>query len=44
MSLHLSGFVDLPPHRKPGGFDHAAMHRASGRVFVAHTANATPWT
>ena len=39
MPLRLSGFVDLPPHRKPGGFDHAAVLRASGRVFVAHTIN-----
>ncbi len=39
MSLVLTGHVDLPPHRGPGGFDHAAIHRSSGRVFVAHTAN-----
>jgi DNA-binding beta-propeller fold protein YncE len=31
--------VDLPPHVKPGGFDHAAVHRASARLYVAHTAN-----
>src|SRR5712692_6739857 len=35
---HLS-FVDLPPHVKDGGFDHAAVHEASGRIYVAHTAN-----
>src|SRR5712692_10027563 len=31
--------VDLPTHRTPGGFDHAAVHRASARLYVAHTAN-----
>jgi len=29
--------VDLPPHES-GGFDHADVHRESGRVYVAHTA------
>jgi DNA-binding beta-propeller fold protein YncE len=38
MLEHL-GYVDLPPHRQAGGFDHAAVHRRSGRVYVAHTAN-----
>jgi DNA-binding beta-propeller fold protein YncE len=33
--------VPLPPHAGPGGFDHAAVHRASGRIYVAHTANDT---
>jgi DNA-binding beta-propeller fold protein YncE len=33
------GYVDLPPHKGKGGFDHAAVHAASGHVFVAHTAN-----
>ena len=33
------GDVDLPPHAGPGGFDHAAVHAASGHVYVAHTAN-----
>ncbi len=33
------GYVDLPPHVAPGDFDHAAVHRRSGRVYVAHTAN-----
>ena len=28
--------IDLP---EPGGFDHAAVHRASGRLYVAHTSN-----
>jgi DNA-binding beta-propeller fold protein YncE len=39
MSLEHLGYIDLPPHVKPGGFDHAAVHRATGRVYVAHTAN-----
>ncbi|HEY3188890.1 MAG TPA: YncE family protein [Solirubrobacteraceae bacterium] len=38
MLRHL-GFIDLPPHRGTGGFDHAAVHERSGRVYVAHTAN-----
>ncbi len=33
------GYVALPPHRGKGGFDHAAVHAASGHVYVAHTAN-----
>lgn len=39
MSLEHVGFVDLPPHVNDGGFDHAAVHEASGRIYVAHTAN-----
>jgi DNA-binding beta-propeller fold protein YncE len=39
VSLKLSGYVELPPHSKPGGFDHAAVHRANRRLYVAHTAN-----
>jgi len=39
MALELTGHIDLPPHRGKGGFDHAALHHASGRLFVAHTAN-----
>jgi DNA-binding beta-propeller fold protein YncE len=37
--LRLAGTVDLPAHRSKGGFDHAAVHAASGHVYVAHTAN-----
>jgi DNA-binding beta-propeller fold protein YncE len=37
--LELVGSVELPPHRGPGGFDHAAVHAPSGRLYVAHTAN-----
>jgi DNA-binding beta-propeller fold protein YncE len=38
--LTLEGFVDLPAHAA-GGFDHGDVDRATGRVFVAHTANGT---
>jgi DNA-binding beta-propeller fold protein YncE len=31
--------IELPPHTGPGGFDHAAVHRRTRRVYVAHTAN-----
>lgn len=37
--LQLIGHVELPPHIGKGGFDHAAVHQASGLVYVAHTAN-----
>ena len=33
------GDVDLPPHAKPGGFDHAAVHAGRGLLYVAHTVN-----
>lgn len=39
MALRQLGFVDLPPNAKAGGFDHAAVHEPTGRVYVAHTAN-----
>ena len=39
MPLHHAGFIDLPPHAKTGGFDHAAVHEPTGRIYVAHTAN-----
>ncbi|HKZ04283.1 MAG TPA: hypothetical protein VJU81_02335 [Methylomirabilota bacterium] len=39
MPLRQLGYIDLPPHQGAGGFDHAAVHERSGRVFVAHTAN-----
>lgn len=39
MSLEPRGFIDLPAHQGEGGFDHAAVHRALGRLYVAHTAN-----
>lgn len=39
MPLHLVSHVDLPAHHGSGGFDHAAVHAATGHVYVAHTAN-----
>jgi len=39
MALKHAGYIELPPHVKPGGFDHAAIHPASSRLYVAHTAN-----
>ena len=39
MAFDFAGYIDLPPHAKAGGFDHAAVHHRTGRVYVAHTAN-----
>ncbi len=39
MTLTLLGHIDLPKNARDGGFDHAAVHAASGHVYVAHTAN-----
>ncbi|WP_421997019.1 YncE family protein [Reyranella sp.] len=39
--LALTGHVPLPAHAGAGGFDHAAVHAATGHVYVAHTANST---
>src|SRR5512136_167397 len=39
MSVEHIGYIDLPRHDKPGGFDHAAVHGGLGRLYVAHTAN-----
>jgi DNA-binding beta-propeller fold protein YncE len=39
MSLEPRGFIALPEHHGEGGFDHAAVHGASGRLYLAHTAN-----
>jgi DNA-binding beta-propeller fold protein YncE len=39
MTLRQSGFVELPAHTGQGGFDHAAVHQGTARLFVAHTAN-----
>ena len=39
MAMKHLGYIDLPGHRGKGGFDHAAVHAASGHVYVAHTAN-----
>src|SRR5712691_4010873 len=40
MTLTLRGHVRLPEHAS-GGFDHGDVHKPTGRVFVAHTANGT---
>ena len=37
--LRRLGFVELPAHAGTGGFDHAAVHGPTGRLFIAHTAN-----
>lgn len=39
MILEPLGYIELPPHLKKGGFDHAAYHRSDGRLYIAHTAN-----
>jgi DNA-binding beta-propeller fold protein YncE len=39
MTLRYLGSVELPPHVGSGGFDHAAVHEPTGRIYVAHTAN-----
>jgi len=39
VALRHLGFVSLPAHAKAGGFDHAAVHEPTGRIYVAHTGN-----
>jgi DNA-binding beta-propeller fold protein YncE len=39
VALRLDGYIDLPAHVAPGGFDHAAIHEPTRRLYVAHTAN-----
>ena len=39
MPLRLRGYVDLPGNQGEGGFDHADIHAASDRLYVAHTSN-----
>ncbi len=39
MVLRRCGEVLLPEHRGTDGFDHAAVHEPTGRIYVAHTAN-----
>ena len=39
MSLEEVARIPLPPHRAEGGFDHAAVHVGTARLFVAHTCN-----
>lgn len=40
MALQHLGYIELPPHDGQGGFDHAAVHRTTSRLYVAHTVNA----
>jgi DNA-binding beta-propeller fold protein YncE len=37
--LKLSGFIELPEHIQPGGFDHADIHPANRMLYIAHTCN-----
>ncbi len=39
MTLRLLGYIELPPNRTKGGFDHADIHLPTARLYVAHTAN-----
>jgi len=39
VALRPAGHIDLPAHGTPGGFDHAAIHARTERLYVAHTAN-----
>ncbi len=39
MSLQFLHYIDLPEHVNPGVFDHAAIHRASQSIYLAHTVN-----
>jgi DNA-binding beta-propeller fold protein YncE len=39
MTLRLLGHIELPPNRSKGGLDHADIHLATARLYVAHTAN-----
>ena len=39
MPLKPVGTIPLPAHVGEGGFDHAAVDRGRGRIYLAHTAN-----
>lgn len=39
MSLCHLGYIDLPPNKSNEGFDHADIHAATDRLYVAHTCN-----
>jgi DNA-binding beta-propeller fold protein YncE len=41
MALKRIGSIPLPAHARPGGFDHAAVHQGTARLYVAHTINDT---
>ncbi len=37
--MNLIGRIELPDHKGPGGFDHAAVDSKAGKLYVAHTGN-----
>ena len=39
VGLKQAGWIELPGHVGQGGFDHAAVDRTRGLLYVAHTAN-----
>src|SRR5438477_7464124 len=39
MSLRFEKYISLPANNGSGGFDHADVHAASDRLYVAHTSN-----
>jgi DNA-binding beta-propeller fold protein YncE len=39
MTLKPIARIELPAHIQPGGFDHAAIHAGTNRLYVAHTIN-----
>ena len=39
MSLKYIATIDLPEHIQMGGFDHAAIHSGTNKLYVAHTIN-----
>lgn len=39
MPLRHLGYIELPPNRSNAGFDHADVHAATDRLYVAHTSN-----
>jgi hypothetical protein len=39
MVLEQRASINLPAHLTPAGFDQAAIHSTSARLYVAHTAN-----
>src|SRR5882757_3651813 len=41
MPLRQLGYIDLPPSQSDVGFDHADVHAATDRLYVAHTSNDT---
>jgi hypothetical protein len=41
MPLRHLGYIELPPSRSDIGFDHADIHAATDRLYVAHTSKDT---